>query len=170
MPAVITFAAWSNTGKTTYLEKLIPCLKDMGLRVAVVKHDAHEIQLDACGKDSWRLARAGADAVAVASGSQFALLEHRPLELSEVIRRLPEADLVLTEGYKNGPYPKIALYRSTSGKPLAVPPENCLAIVSDTSFEAPCPVFPLDDPQPLAVFLRQRLIRKEGDPLDGDLS
>ena len=64
---VLTFTAYSNTGKTTYLEKLIPCLKSAGLRIAVIKHDAHDFQADIEGKDSWRFAQAGADIVAVAS-------------------------------------------------------------------------------------------------------
>lgn len=62
---VLTFTAYSNTGKTTYLEKLIPCLKSAGLRIAVIKHDAHDFQADIEGKDSWRFAQAGADIVAV---------------------------------------------------------------------------------------------------------
>ena len=68
---VLTFTAYSNTGKTTYLEKLIPCLKSAGLRIAVIKHDAHDFQADIEGKDSWRFAQAGADIVAVASKRQF---------------------------------------------------------------------------------------------------
>ena len=64
---VFIFAAYSNVGKTTYLERLIPCLKEAGLRVGVVKHDAHDFQLDIQGKDTWRFAAAGADAVAIAS-------------------------------------------------------------------------------------------------------
>ncbi len=141
---VFTFAAWSNTGKTTYLEKLIPLLKRAGLRVAVVKHDAHDFQLDQPGKDTWRFARAGADVVAIASGSRYAMMACRPVTLEEILRQTRDADLVLTEGFKQEHCPKIALYRAASGKGLAVPPEACFAIVSDTAMEAPCPVFPLD--------------------------
>lgn len=165
MAAVISFAAWSHTGKTTYLEKLIPVLKRAGLRVAVIKHDAHDFQIDVRGKDSWRLMEAGADTVALASGARFALLERWPLDLEDIVRRLPEADLILTEGYKHGPYPKVALFRAGAEKPLAVEPRECLAIVSDTPVEAECPVFPLDDPQPLADYLLAHLPeeRRTGD-------
>ena len=61
MPKVYSFIAWSGTGKTTYLERLIAALKARGLRVAAVKHDAHRLELDREGKDSWRFARAGAE-------------------------------------------------------------------------------------------------------------
>lgn len=153
MTSVITFAAWSHTGKTTYLEKLIPELKKMGLRVAIIKHDVHDLQLDVEGTDSWRLMAAGADTAAVVSSNQLVVMDRRRRELEEIISHLSDADLILTEGYKHGPYPRIALFRSGSGKPLAVPPEECLAIVSDVPVDAPCPVFPLDDARPLAQYL-----------------
>ena len=70
---VLTFTAYSNTGKTTYLEKLIPCLKAEGLRTAVIKHDGHDFRADTEGKDSWRFARAGAEVVAVASREKAAI-------------------------------------------------------------------------------------------------
>lgn len=156
VPVVVTIAAYSNTGKTTYLEKLIPCLKASGLRIAVIKHDGHDFQMDQEGKDTWRFAQAGADAVAIASASKFALCRQRPMELEDIVRQLSDMDLILTEGYKAGPYPKIALYRSDSGKELAADPADCLAIVSDIPLDVSCPVFPLDDPAPLAAFLLRR--------------
>ena len=157
-PPVVTFTAYSGTGKTTYLEKLIPRLKEMGLRVAVVKHDGHDFQADVEGKDSWRFARAGAEIVAVASKSKFAFFQYEPVDLDAVISHITGVDLILTEGYKHGPFPKIALFRAGSGKGLSVPAEECLAIVGDCWEPAGCPVFPLEDPQPLAEFLF-RLLR-----------
>ena len=151
-PPIITFAAYSKTGKTTYIETLIRCLKAMGLRVAVIKHDAHEFSLDVEGKDSQRFAAAGADCVALSSGTRFAYFEQNPLPLEEIAARL-HGDIILTEGYKFGPYPKVAVYRASSGKDLAVAPESCIAVVSDTPLEVGCPLFPLDDAGPLAEFL-----------------
>lgn len=150
---VITFAAYSGTGKTTYLEKLLPCLKASGLRVAVIKHDGHDFQMDTPGTDTFRLAEAGADTVAIVSGQRFALLERRSPAVEEIVERITGVDLILTEGFKRGPYPKIALYRAVSGKPLAAEPEDCLAVVTDTPLKAACPVFPLEDPGPLAAYL-----------------
>lgn len=162
MAAVLTFAAWSHTGKTTYLEKLIPELKKAGLRLAVIKHDAHRLQLDVEGKDSWRLMNAGADAVAMVSKGQTVVIDRRAYELETVIRQFSDVDLILTEGYKHCRYSKIALFRAGSGKPLAVPPEECLAIVSDTPLDVPCPVFPLGNAEPLARYLLEWLETKKG--------
>lgn len=158
MPVVVTLAAYSDTGKTTYLEKLIPRLKTAGLRVAVIKHDGHDFQMDREGKDTWRFAQAGADAVAIASAAKFALCRQHLVGLEDIVNQLSDMDLILTEGYKTGPYPKIALFRAASGKDLAAEPPDCIAIVSDVPLEAGCPVFPLDDPAPLAAFLLQRVL------------
>lgn len=150
---VLTFTAYSNTGKTTYLEKLLLCLKTAGLRIAVIKHDGHDFEADTEGKDSWRFAQAGADVVAVASGTKFALFQYSPADLDAVITHITGVDLIITEGYKHGPFPKIALFRSDSGKGLSVPAEECLAIVGDYPEQVSCPVFPMDDPCPLAEHL-----------------
>lgn len=152
-PPVLTFTAYANTGKTTYLEKLIPCLKKEGLRIAVIKHDGHDFQADIEGKDSWRFAQAGADVVAVASQNRFAYFQYAPATLEDVLRHIPNVDLIITEGYKHGPFPKIALFRADFGKGLSVPAEECLAIVGDYPGSVDCPVFPLDNPQPLAEHL-----------------
>lgn len=150
---VVTFTAYSNTGKTTYLEKLIPCLRRSGIRLALIKHDGHDFQPDTPGTDSCRLAQAGAEQVAVVSGQRLAFFENRPVSLEDVLTHISGVDLILTEGYKHGPFPKIALFRAETGKGLSVPAEACLAIVGDYPDAAPCPVFPLDDPQPLADWL-----------------
>ena len=150
---VFTIAAYSGTGKTTYLEGLLPHLKAFGLRVAVVKHDGHKFEVDRKGKDSWRFAQSGADVVAITSGTKFALMEYHPVELADIVERIRNVDLIITEGYKHGPYPKIALYWADSEKEPAVGPEECFAIVSDVPMNAPCPVFPLNDPKSLAAYL-----------------
>lgn len=153
MPDIYIFSAYSGTGKTTYLERLIPCLKERGLRVAVVKHDVHGLALDREGKDSRRFARVGADAVAVVSGGECLLAEPRPLELSDVLGYLPPADIVLVEGFRQAPYPKIALYRKEAGQPLSAEAAECAAVVTDTPLEMDCPQFPLDAPELLAAHL-----------------
>ena len=163
MVPVVTIAAWSGTGKTTYLEKLLPCLKGYGIRVGVLKHDGHGFDMDTPGTDTDRLSRTGAHAVAICSPSGFAYLERRPMEPQEALCHFAGMDLVMTEGYKNGPFPKIALYRKASGKPLAVPAENCLAVVSDVPLNISCPVFPLADPNPVAAFLVEWLKQQKGD-------
>ena len=75
---VIGFSAYSGTGKTTLIEKLVACFKADGLRVAVIKHDAHDFEIDKEGKDSWRFAKAGADITLISSASKTAIIEQRP--------------------------------------------------------------------------------------------
>ena len=156
MAEVYVFAAWSGTGKTAYLEQLIPCLAQLGLTAAVVKHDVHGLVLDRPGKDSHRLFQAGAEATAVVCGGEVLL--HRCTEptLEEVLALLPPSDLVLVEGFKASSYPKIAIYRAGAEKPLAAEPGECLAVVTDTALDVPCPQFPLDVPSALAAFLAAR--------------
>lgn len=165
---VISFAAYSGTGKTTFLEKLIPCLKDLGLRTAVIKHDGHDFQMDTPGTDTFRLAEAGAGAVAIVSGQNFVLLKRQSLTVEEIAGMLSDVDLILTEGFKRGPYPKVALYRSDSGVPLAVEPEACLAVAADVPLQATCPVFPLDDAAPLAEFLAGLTRKKQEETSHAD--
>lgn len=153
---VWSLVALSNTGKTTFLEKLIPALNALGLTVGVVKHDAHDFEWDREGKDTQRLSRAGAAVTAILSDTQFALREPRPLSPEEVVARVTGVDLVLTEGFKRGPWPKLALCRA--GSPPAVPLARCAALVTDTPPGEGCPVpcFPIDDPVPLARWLAER--------------
>lgn len=147
---VYSVVAFSNTGKTTMLEKLIPELKRRGFRVAVIKHDAHEFEIDHKGKDSWRMTQAGADVTAVASQTKAAVMENRYVPLEELISRIKNVDIILTEGYKHGPWPKIALMRGGNGKPLPLSPEECLAVMSDVPIKADTPCLGLDDISKLA--------------------
>ncbi len=144
---VLTFVGKSGTGKTTFLERLIPALKGRGLRLAVVKHDAHQIEMDRPGKDTWRFSQAGADAVIISSAAQAALIEHpaRELTLNQVISRLPEADLILTEGYKSERNPKIELHRKELNRPLLTPVEELVAAVTDEPLAVPVPQLAWED-------------------------
>ena len=128
---VYSIIAYSNTGKTTMLEKLIPELNQRGMRAAVIKHDAHEFEIDKPGKDSWRLTQAGAAVTVVASQTKAAIMENRFIPIDELIARVSDVDIILTEGYKHGPWPKIALQRGDNGKPLPLEPDECFAVMSD---------------------------------------
>ena len=158
MIPVFSFIAWSGTGKTTYLEKLIAELKGRGLRVAAVKHDAHEFQIDREGKDSWRFAQAGADMVVVSSATKCAVMEYRPVDFEGVISALHDVDLILAEGWHSEAENIIGIYREGSGNGLKPEAERCMAIVSDAPGEwGDVPVFPIDDPKPLADLLQSRI-------------
>jgi molybdopterin-guanine dinucleotide biosynthesis protein B len=142
---IYSIVGFSGSGKTTFLEKLIAELKRRNLRLGVVKHDAHRFEIDREGKDTWRFSHAGADVVAITSSEKAALIEQRELSLSDMVERIRDVDLILTEGYKLGDQPKIAIYRTASGKPLPGPDNSFFAIVTDANLDTQVPCFGLDD-------------------------
>ena len=150
---VFSIVAYSGTGKTTLLEKLVAELKTRGLRIAVVKHDAHEFEIDREGKDSWRFTRAGADVTVVVSGSKAAIMENRPVSIEALLDKITDVDIILTEGYKHGAWPKIAIRRGATGNPLPISAGECFAVVTDVPELTDAPCFGLDDIQGLADLL-----------------
>ncbi len=129
MAVLVGFSAYSGVGKTTLLEKVIPRLCSLGLRVTVLKHDVHGIAEEEEGKDSARLRRAGARVVLL--GPETGEGEAATEVLLRTIRQIRDADVVLVEGFKLAPIPRIGMYRSGSGKPLPDKPERYLAVVTD---------------------------------------
>jgi len=149
---IFSIVAYSGTGKTTLLVKLIKVLKHRGIRLAVIKHDAHEFEIDREGKDSWQFTQAGADVTAVISTTKAAVIESRPVDIDDLLRKITDVDIILTEGYKTGPWPKIAVSRL--GSDLPIPAEDCLAIVTDTpDSSGNVPAFGLEDTADLADFI-----------------
>ncbi len=154
---MISIVGRSGVGKTTVLERVVRELKARGLRVAVVKHHAHATPIDAPGKDSWRYAEAGADAVIVSSPAEVARFERVPRELTlaEIAARVGDVDLILTEGFKREAAPKIEVSRAAVGADLISPPEHLIAVVADHPIALAVPQFALDDVQGLATFVQQ---------------
>ena len=150
---VYSFIAKSGTGKTTLIEKLIPELKSRGLRVAVMKHDAHEFDVDKPGKDSWRMTRAGADVTVIASATHSAVMENRPVPADELLKGIRDVDVILTEGYQQGPWKKIGVNRAASGNALPVLADSYIAVVTDADVDVPAPRIGLDDVKALADFI-----------------
>ena len=135
---VLGFAAFSGTGKTTLLEKLIPQLTKQGIRIGMIKHAHHEFDIDKPGKDSYRLRKAGAQQMLIASSRRQALMTENetPQEprLDELITHLDldNIDLVLVEGFKNVSFPRIELHRKELGKTLLYPEDpGIIAVASD---------------------------------------
>lgn len=151
--ATYSLVAYSNSGKTTFLEKLIPELKKRGLRVAVIKHDGHDFQLDKEGKDSWRITQAGADVTAIVSKTHAAVMENRPVPFAEIVERIENVDVKIIEGGKHDDWRKIMLYREAAGKPMAAEPGDCFAVVTDAAIDCPVPMFSLDDAAGLAELI-----------------
>lgn len=153
---VISFTAKSGTGKTTYLEKLLPLLKKQNIRIAVVKHDAHGFQMDKPGKDSYRLTQAGADHMILTSEDQTAVIFTHPgldPDLDSLLGRVENVDLIITEGYKLGNQKKIHLLRKGYNETPVGNLKNVIAYVTDFPFEADVPVFDLNHPEELVPFL-----------------
>ena len=147
MIPVISVVGKSDAGKTTLLEKLIRELKRRGYRVATVKHDAHSFDLDHPGKDTWRHAQAGSDHVVIASPTRIAHIQRieRELTLPEIAATIDDVDIILTEGYKRGPAPKIEVSRAEKGRELLCTREELVALAADQPFDLDVPQFELDD-------------------------
>lgn len=161
MIPIVSIVGKSNTGKTTLSEKLIQELKQRGYRVATVKHVARELEMDRPGKDSWRLARAGADAVWV-SGPE-GLHMHKPVQRDLKLEELPAHigagfDLILAEGFKESPVPKIEVHRKVIGGNLLFSPAQLLAVVTDEPLEVEAPLFSWDEVGALADLIEAEFL------------
>ena len=155
---VFGIAGWSNAGKTTLIERVLPLLTAGGLRVSLVKHAHVRFDVDQPGKDSFRFREAGAREVLISSPSRWALMhEHRGDEepaLPQLLARLSDCDLALVEGWKHDPIPKLEVHRVANGKPLLAPDDRWItAIASDVRVETALPWFDLDDVAGVAAFI-----------------
>jgi molybdopterin-guanine dinucleotide biosynthesis adapter protein len=140
---VFGFAGWSGSGKTTLIEQVITHLAAHGVRVSLVKHAHHDFDFDIPGKDSYRHRKAGASEVLVTSAKRFALIrelrDDPELTFEQSIARLSPCDLVLIEGFKRTPIPKLEIWRAEIAKPLLFP--------TDVNIKGIC----TDDPLPLGL-------------------
>jgi molybdopterin-guanine dinucleotide biosynthesis protein B len=164
---IIGLAGWSGSGKTTLITKVIPVLVGRGLRVATVKHAHHEFDIDRPGKDSWLHREAGASEVVVASGRRWALIHELRGEseppLAELLTKLSPADLVIVEGFKRHPHPKLEVYRASVSKPLQYPDDDCIvAIATDSPLpQAQLPLLRLDDIESIANVLQVEALPRD---------
>jgi len=148
---VLGIVGWSGSGKTTLLTKLIPVLVGRGLKVATLKHAHHGFDVDVPGKDSYEHRRAGASEVIVFSSRRWVQMheigDEPPVTLPQLLRRLSPCDLVLVEGFKREPLPKLEVFRPETGKPLLHPDDpHIVALAAKTApAGTPVPVVDLDD-------------------------
>jgi len=160
---IVSVVGRSESGKTTVLEKLIPELKRRGYRVGVIKHTYRTgIEFDVPGKDSYRLAKAGADHVLLATPDQVVHVQRcdREPSLEELVAAIGDVDLILVEGHKGAAVPRIEVNRRKRGAELISDPKDLLAIVSDQRFNLAVPQYALDDAAGLADLL-ERLVRAQ---------
>jgi len=158
---IFGFAGWSGSGKTTLIEKLIPRVIARGMTVALVKHAHHSFEIDQPGKDSHRHRIAGCSEVLITSDVRWALIRELrgepELTLDAALARLSPCNLVLVEGFKASPIPKLEVWRESVGKPLLHPEDpHIVAVATDSRSAVPhaeVPVFRLDDIGEIATFV-----------------
>lgn len=163
-PPLLAIAAYSGTGKTTLLKQLIPLLKQQEIRVGLIKHTHHDMDVDTPGKDSYELRKAGADQTLVASDRRWALMTETPeqqsLDLQYLASRFDrtKVDVILVEGFKHEPISKIILYREDIGRPLEdMLDEFVIAVASDQPLTMKTRLLDLNQPENIAAFIAEWL-------------
>ncbi|MEI7410184.1 molybdopterin-guanine dinucleotide biosynthesis protein MobB [Pectobacterium aroidearum] len=161
---LLAVAAYSGTGKTTLLKHVIPLLINHGVRIGLIKHTHHQMDIDTPGKDSYELRKAGAAQTIVASNQRWALMTETPEQeepnIYELVGKMDAStlDLVLVEGFKHEKIAKIALFRQSLGRELSdLIDEYVIAIAADTEINAVLPVLDINQPEQVANFIHQWL-------------
>jgi molybdopterin-guanine dinucleotide biosynthesis protein B len=155
-------AGWSGSGKTTLIEKLIPRFVKRGLRVSLIKHAHHTFDVDQPGKDSYRHRHAGASEVLVTSSRRWVLMHelrgaHEP-SFEDQVKHLAPCDLVIIEGFKHAPIPKLEVWREATEEGLLYPEDaHIVAVASDVKVETRLPLLDLNDDAGIAEFILKHL-------------
>jgi len=185
---VLGFSAFSGTGKTTLLTKLIPLLKQSGIRVGLIKHSHHNFEIDKPGKDSYRLRKAGASPVMLVSShrraiiSEFDTINQAKPRLDEQLKILDqsELDLILVEGFKSEHFPKIELHRPSLKNKLLFPNDSTIiAIATDAEIEITTdntglsepkitdltlpPLLDINNPEVITLFILKHFLKIKND-------
>jgi molybdopterin-guanine dinucleotide biosynthesis protein MobB len=164
---ILGFVAYSGTGKTTLLLKIIPLLKAQGLRIGMVKHTHHQFDIDHPGKDSYRLRQAGVDQTLVASSQRWALMvetgQFSEAHLDQVLSHLDQdqLDLILVEGFKHESFPKIEVHRpSLDRPPLFLQDKSVVAIACDAPLSVPTdlPILDLNNSLEIIEFIQKQFL------------
>jgi molybdopterin-guanine dinucleotide biosynthesis protein B len=155
---IFGFAGWSGSGKTTLVEKLIPRFVKQGLRVSLIKHAHHNFDVDTPGKDSWRHRQAGASEILVTSSRRWVLMHElrgaQEPSFDEQVKHLSPCDLLLVEGFKFAPIPKLEVWRQETGEALLHPNDpHIVAIASDVKVDTRLPQLDLNDDAAIARFI-----------------
>jgi len=155
---IFGFAGWSGSGKTTLIEQLIPRLVKRGLKVSLIKHAHHSFDVDQPGKDSYRHRHAGAAEVLVTSSRRWVLMHElrgeREPSIEEQMQHLSPCDLLLVEGFKHAPIPKLEVWRAATGEPLLHPNDpEIIAVASDQRIDTRLPLLDLSDADGIAAFI-----------------
>lgn len=159
-PIISFVAKGTNSGKTYLMEKLVGEFKSRGKKVSAVKHGTHRMEMDKEGKDTWKFARQGADRIILFSDRALLLYELKAPDLDHLVSLAREgADIVLVEGFKNGPFKKIEVFNpGLYGTPLCLdePSGDYLAIVSREYTDVNLPWFSFEDVRGICDFIEAR--------------
>ncbi|MDA3895598.1 MAG: molybdopterin-guanine dinucleotide biosynthesis protein B [Desulfobacteraceae bacterium] len=167
MTPIILIVGYSDAGKTTLVEKLVPELKRKDYRVGTIKNSHHELNFDKKGKDSWRHFESGADAVVVASVDKIVMIRRKETkdadshaQLSFIEKHLTDMDVIIAEGYKNAGFSKIEVFRPQTHDevPVCLNDDMLIAIVADVDLNISVPVFGLEESARLAAFIEQKFL------------
>jgi molybdopterin-guanine dinucleotide biosynthesis protein B len=154
---LISIVGTSKSGKTTFIEKLIPVFKEKGLRVATIKHHHLDFEIDKVGKDTYRHKDAGSSTVILSSPYKIALVRdvEREVPLRDIVSSyIDDADIIITEGYKKEDTPKIEIFRHAKNvTPLCLYDTTILAIVTDKHIDTDIPQFSMNDVEGVAKFI-----------------
>jgi molybdopterin-guanine dinucleotide biosynthesis protein B len=167
MIPIVSIVGKSNSGKTTLVEKLIAELTRRGWRVATIKHSRHGFEIDREGKDSWRHKQAGAVTTVLASPARIAVIEdadrdYGPAEIRDTYIR--NADIVLAEGYKINPLPKIEVFRSgLRPERICGPEDGLIAVAGDRPVSCDVPFYDWNDAAGIADLIEARFLARKGD-------
>lgn len=171
-PPVVGFAAFSGTGKTTLLEKLIPLLADTGINIGLVKASHHDVDPDKPGKDSYRLRKAGTSQLLLSTPkrsvcyTEFTQKHERNLEQQLKLLDLGNLDLVLVEGFRDAAIPKIELHRREYEKPFLFKRDKhiiALAWDGNPGIDVPTslPLLNINQPEDVARFLLETVMSQK---------
>ncbi|MDG3577016.1 molybdopterin-guanine dinucleotide biosynthesis protein B [Rhizobium sp. YJ-22] len=157
---IFGISGWKNSGKTGLAVRIVAELTRRGFQVSTIKHAHHDFDIDKVGADSYRHRQAGAHEVTIVSGTRYAIMHElrgapEP-SFEEILARLAPCDLVLIEGYKREPIPKIEARRleASNRTPLAPSDPHIVAIAADHAVaDTDLPVFDLDDTMAIADFI-----------------
>jgi molybdopterin-guanine dinucleotide biosynthesis protein B len=154
---LISIVGTSKTGKTTFIEKLIPVLKEKGLKVATIKHHHLDFEIDRVGKDTYRHKNAGSSTVILSSPHKIALIRdvEKEVSLRDIVSRyIEDVDIIIAEGYKKEDTPKIEIFRHAKKiSPLCLGDKTILAVVTDKHIDADIPQFSPDDVEGVTKFI-----------------
>jgi molybdopterin-guanine dinucleotide biosynthesis adapter protein len=163
MIPVVSFVGRHNSGKTTFLEKVIKGLKEKGYSVAVIKHHKGGFEVDTQGKDTWRMAQAGSDVVVISSPDKMAMIKKPKQELTlDQVKEMVQdgVDIVISEGYKYDNKPKIEVFRSEVSDRILSDEKDLVALVTDRRFEINIPQYSFDDADGIVELIIEKFLKK----------